>query len=133
MVYIEAELIKLGIVEFEKDNRTLAMHLFNGGELTSQEREMLEYILSSGTYGTIQHRVENKMRKNGWNKIRYALGRFCVPASVKNKDYDVYAGAYPLFYKHKILLPVLPFYRTLRSIRSGRFKLEAAAIRKAKK
>lgn len=130
--YVEAEVKKLGIDSFEKENRSLAMHLFGGGELTAADREMLKYILSSGTYGTVIHSVENKMKKNGWSKIQYMLHRFSVPVSKKNKDYEIYAGAYPLFYKYKVLLPVLPFYRTIRSIRNGRFKSEANAIRKAK-
>ncbi len=132
MDYVEAEIKKLGIGDFEKKNRSLAMHLFEGGELTTAEREMLGYILSSGTYGTISHSVENSMKKNGWGKTGYMLHRFSVPLSRKNKSYDAYAGTYPLFYKYKVLLPLLPFYRTVRSIWSGRFKAEAKAIRKVK-
>ena len=97
MEYVEAEAEKLGIRDFEKENRSLAMRLFGGGELTAADREMLEYILSSGTYGTAVHKVENK-----------------------------------LFYQHKVLLPFLPFYRTIRAIRNGRLRSEASAIRKAK-
>ena len=52
--------------------------------------------------------------------------------SRKNKDYAAYAGMYPLFYKYKILLPLLPFYRTFRSMKAGRFKAEARAIKNAK-
>ena len=133
MNYVQAETEKLGIREFEEKNRSLSQHLFSGEKLTEADQEMLDYILSSGTYGTITHRVENKMRKNGWSKIRYALDRFFVPVSKRNKDYAAYAGAYPLFYKHKILLPLLPFYRTLRAMKAGRFETEAQAIINANK
>ena len=132
MDYVEAETRKLGICDFEKENRSLAMHLFGGGELTAAEREMLEYILSSGTYGTAAHSLENKMKKKGWGKLRYVLDRFFVPVSRKNRDYEAFAGKYPFFYKHKILLVFLPFYRTVRSVKNGRFRAEANAIRKAK-
>lgn len=129
--YIRGESEKLGIAEFEAANRSLAIHLFSGEGLTEADQEMLDYILSSGTYGTITHRVENKMRKNGWSKIRYTLDRFFVPVSRKNIDYATYAGAYPVFYKHKILLPTLPFFRTFKAIKSGRFIAEVKAIRDA--
>ena len=132
MDYVQAETEKLGMAEFEAQNRTLAQHLFSGGELTEADREMLEYIMSSGVYGTTQHRVENKIRKNGNSKIRYMLDRFFVPINKKNKDYTAMAGYYPFFYKHKILLPILPFYRTFRAIKNGKFKAEARAIKNAK-
>ena len=132
MGYVAAEAEKLGIAEFEAANRSLAQHLFSGETLTEADEEMLDYILSSGVYGTMNHRVENKMRRNGWGKVRYALNRFFVPVSRKNKDYEAYAGAYPLFYKHKILLPILPFYRVLRSLKNGKLTGEVKALKKAK-
>ena len=111
MDYVTAEAEKLGMAEFEAANRSLAQ----------------------GVYGTIGHRVENTMSKHGWGKIGYALNRFFVPVSRKNKDYTAYADMYPLFYKYKILLPLLPFYRTFRSMKAGRFKAEASAIKNAKR
>lgn len=132
MGYVAAEAEKLGIAAFEAANRSLAQHLFSGEALTEADKEMLNYILDSGVYGTVDHRVENAMSKNGWGKIQYALNRFFVPVSRKNKNYEAYAGTYPLFYKHKILLPFLPFYRTFRSMKEGRFKSEAKALKKAK-
>jgi hypothetical protein len=55
-----------------------------------------------------------------------------VPFSKKNTSYAAYAGQYPFFYKHKILLPLLPFYRTIRAMKAGRFQSEAKAIKNAK-
>ena len=133
MTYVRAEAEKLGIAEFEAANRSLSLHLFSGGELTAEERKMLDYILSSGTYGTVTHRVENTMRRDGWNKIRYALDRFFVPVSRKNKRYAMASQQYPFFYRHKSLLPILLFYRTFRAIKTGRFAAEVKAIRQAKK
>ena len=132
MDYVTAEAEELGMAEFEASNRSLAQHLFSGGELSQADKEMLEYILSSGVYGTMAHRVENKIRENGGGKIRYALNRFFVPISKRNKNYAVMAGYYPFFYNHKILLPILPFYRTFRAMKSGKFKAEARAIKNAK-
>lgn len=105
--YIAGELDKLGIADFEAQNRSLALHLFSGEKLTEQDEEMLEYILSSGTYGTVEHRVSNKVRKLGGGlrgRAKYLLSRIFLPMeSIKS--------AYPFFYKHKILLPVFFFYR----------------------
>lgn len=133
MGYVTAEAQKMGIEVFEKQNRSLACHLFRGEDLTEDEQKMLDYILSSGTYGTFFHRVTNAMEKKNWSKARYALHRFFTPVSRKNPDYDDYAANYPFFYRHKILLPLLPFYRLFRAILSGRFMSEAKAIRDVKK
>lgn len=132
MAYVTVETERLGIAEFETSNHSLAQHLFSGEELTETEREMLKYILSSGTYGTFLHRVENKMRKNQWGKIRYALSRFFVPMSKKNEEYNTLSSAYPVFYKYKILLPLLPFYRVLRGLKSGKLLAELKALKNAK-
>ena len=132
MAYVAEEAKKLRIAEYESQNRSLAQHLFSGAELTEADQKMLDYIMSSGVYGTINHRVENTMAKHGYGKIKYALHRFFVPVSKKNENYAAYAGSYPFFYKHKILLPLLPFYRTFRAIKAGRFKTEVKALKKAK-
>lgn len=132
MDFVEEETMKLGIRDFEEGNRFLAMRLFGGGELKAADREMLEYILSSGTYGTVIHSIENKLRNNGWSKIQYTLDRFFVPVSKKNKSYADYASKYPFFYKYKIFLLLLPFYRTIRAMKAGRFQAEAKALKNAK-
>ncbi|MBO4887945.1 MAG: nucleotidyltransferase family protein [Firmicutes bacterium] len=131
--YITEEMEKLGLSEFEKSNRQLSTKLFSGKNLTEEEQKQLDYILSSGTYGTIYHRVDNELNKKNWTKMDYAVHRFFTPISKKNKDYAAYAKAYPLFYRHKILLPFLPFYRIIRSIKSGHFSSEADALKKARR
>ena len=129
--YISGEMEKLGLAEFEQSNRQLSKKLFESVDLTEEEREQLDYILSSGTYGTIHHRVDNTIRKNNWSKLDYMASRFFVPIKKSDKRYDAFANQYPLFYKHKILLPILPFYRTIRAMKAGRFKSEAKALKKA--
>ena len=133
MAYVAAEMEKLGIAAFEAQNRSLAQRLFSGETLTETDQQMLNYILDSGVYGTLNHRVENGIRKNGESKLRYMLNRFFVPVSEKNPSYSDYAASYPFFYRHKILLPLLPFYRTFRSLKAGRFRAEAKALKYAKK
>ena len=119
--YICGELDKLGIADFEAQNRSLALHLFDGEKLTEQDEKMMEYILSSGTYGTVQNRVENGIRKNGsgpFRKLRYIISRLFLPM-------ETVRAVFPLFAKYPILLPLLPFYRVFRALRSRKGRLQA--------
>ncbi len=110
--YIAGELEKLGISEFEEQNRTLSLHLFNREELTAQDQAMLDYILSSGTYGNWTHLIAHKVEKFGGGrrgKVKYLMSRMFL--SMKGIE-----RFYPFFYKHKILLPVLLVYRLGRGL-----------------
>ena len=105
--YIAGELTSLGIADFEARNRGLAMRLFAGEALTEADESMLRYILSSGTYGTQENSIRNKIcTLDGGvrGKVKYLFGRVFLPLSV------VQSG-YPFFYKHKLLLPFLVVYR----------------------
>lgn len=126
--YIEEEAIKMGCSEYERINRNLALQLFGEREMTAEGEEMLTYIVSSGTYGTPKQLAQNKMTRKGWGKARYMLSRFLVPFSKKNSDYDWYSRKYPTFYKHKVLLPILPIYRTISAIKRGRFRGELKSV-----
>ena len=128
MDYVRAEAEKMGVAEYEAANRSLSMHLFGGQTLTDADRKMLDYICLSGTYGTLHNSVVNKIRRGGGSRFRYMLGRFAVPFSKKNPRYAGFAEKYPLFYRFKILLPLLPFWRIIRSMREGRFRNELNAI-----
>lgn len=124
--YISGELDKLGIADFEARNRSLALHLFGGEKLTEQDEEMLEYILSSGTYGTVQNRVKNRIRRYGsgpLGKLRYVMSRVFLPM-------DTVRAVFPLFAKCPILLPFLPLYRIYRGLtsRKGRLRAELKAL-----
>ena len=97
---------KIGISDFEKKNRTLAMHLFSGSPLTADESEMLNYIIFSGTYGTQENSLANSVIKNGGGstgKRRFILKKIFISMS----EIKVW---YPFFYKYKILIPLLPAY-----------------------
>ena len=132
MAYVAAEAEKLGIAAFEKKNRALSFHLFGNGELTAEDRDMLGYVLSSGTFGTRKHNVENQLREKNWSKLHYALDRFVVPFTTKNSKYASFAAKYPFFYQHRILLPVLPFVRVWDAMKKGTLKSELKAIKNAK-
>ncbi len=117
--YIGEETEKLGLREFEERGRALALHLFGGEPLTDGERDMLAYILSSGTYGTMQHKVTSKVQKLGGGragKVRYVLSRVVLPM-------DTVRTVYPTFARIPVLLPFLPVWRLVQGLRSRRKKL----------
>lgn len=111
--YIGKEAQKLGIAEFERNNRDLAMHLFSGEPLTEQDKKMLDYVLSSGTYGTMKNYIRNQIAKRG--RIGYLLSR-----------------TFPTFRSMMLLYPVLermPFLLPLCWV----LRLAEAVIRKPRK
>ena len=153
--YIAAEIEKLGIKDFEATARSLSMKIFGDPErfakycrgecdgaecplaLDNKEREMLEYIRLAGTYGTLSNKIKKELDASGGGKIsklKYITGRFFVPISRKNPHYAAMANWYPFFYKHKILLPALPFYRLGRSLkkRPGAIRAELKAVKSIK-
>ncbi len=115
MEYIQSETEKMDISDFEASNRTLAYHLFTGKELTSKEWDMLKYIMSSETYGTAKNRVENALKASGGKKIKLLWDNFLAPLD-KERGPFLFATEYPFFYKHRIFLPLLIFYRAFRVI-----------------
>ena len=126
--YVAAEAEMLGLGEFEARLRTLALHVFSGDALRDEEREMLGYFVDSGTYGTAVHRLENAMRASRRGRFGYLLHRFLVPVRKTNGNYAKFAKAYPLFYRHRVLLPFLPCYRCLRALRNGKLRTEGKAL-----
>ncbi|MGN0600694.1 MAG: nucleotidyltransferase family protein [Oscillospiraceae bacterium] len=115
--YISRELEKLGLKDFECSSRELCMKVFSGTELpamSENERDMLEYYLLSGTYGTEKNHVENNMKKfsektGSKSKFRYIMRRIFP-------ELEVYKEHYPFFYKHRILLPIGWLYRFFKGI-----------------
>ena len=107
MKYVIREAEKMGIADFERQNRGLALNLFNGAELTSLEREMLDYVISSGTYGNLEQSVANKVEEKGrWN---YFLSRLTIPR-------DIMEGMFPVLRKAPFLYPVCWVLRLFRGV-----------------
>ena len=132
MGYVEAETAKLGINNYERLNRSLAQKLFSkdGGKLTAGEDKMFDYIISSGTYGTLEHKIDNT-----GGKIKYFVRRVFGPIGKNDPDRDHFRKTYATFFNHPILLPLLPFYRLFKALKTSpkRIKAEANALRKAGK
>ena len=122
--YIDGELRKLGLAEFEKTNRALALRVFSGEPLSEEERDALDYMIFSGGKGTLRNKIVHRVERDGGGlkgRLRY-IGRRLFPPmrTVKRK--------FPLFYRHKILLPFLPAYRLIKKWRSRRWRIELRAL-----
>ena len=129
--YIAGELQKLGLTEFERVSRELACALFGDGEWTAETKAVLENRLLAGVYGSEENRVSRDVKQLGGGaagKLRYVLGRLIVSRQTVQE-------AYPFFWKHKVLLPLLPAYRLARGIAidGPRVRTELAALLRLRK
>ena len=134
MSYINAESSKIGISDFETKNRALALKLFTDNQLSEDEIKMLDYFLSSGTYGTYEQQVENSINKSG-HKLKYITRRIIGPIRKDDPYGKQFRIRYATFFKYPVLLPFLPFYRLFNSIKNNpkRLRREAVAVSKATK
>ena len=95
--YINKELTKLDLLDFSNDIKSLSFKLFDDQELNDEEIEMLLFLSSSGTYGTLEHSVDKGVKENG--KFGYMMKRIFPP-------YSFYKSAYPWAYYSFILIPI---------------------------
>ena len=95
--YINKELTKLDLLDFSNDIKSLSFKLFDDQELNDEEIEMLLFISSSGTYGTLEHSVSKGVKEKG--KFGYMMKRIFTP-------YSFYKSAYLWAYYSFILIPI---------------------------
>ena len=103
--YVNQELEKLDLVDFSNKISSLSKKLFDEQELNEEEKEMLLFIASSGTYGTLENSVNKGVKEKG--KFKYFMSRIFPPMSF-------YKTNYPFMYKTKVLIPLAWFVRALR-------------------
>ena len=113
--YINTELKKLGISEFERQNRELAIKVFSMKQLTIEDKRLLCDYVMSGAYGTKEKALKNSIeyRGNG-SKVRYIIYRFLPPSGYLEESV-------PWVKKSKLLVPLALVYRFIRAARI-RFK-----------
>ena len=104
--YLDAEFSKLGIADFERENRRLAGKVFGMEKLTAEEEKQLDYYVTSGVYGNVENAVRNRMSGQG-SRFRYVISRIFLPM-------EQIRSGYPFFYRHKLLIPLLWIRRILR-------------------
>lgn len=131
--YIHEQTKQLDIAGFEREQRELADKVFSSvtfPELTQHEQELLDYYLTSCTYGTTTRAGENMVKKTyskskSKTKLEY-IWRRIFPDMNHMKTW------FPFFYKHKLLLPIGYIWRIIRApfIRKERIKAELKALNK---
>ncbi len=119
-VYIGEELQKLELTEFENVCRSLGEKLFSSVpclELTEKERDMLNWVESSGVYGIAAHHVQSGLRRlqgdekpvTARTKMRY-LFRWIFP------EWNWYRVKAPFVYRHRWAVPFYWVYRLFRGV-----------------
>lgn len=117
--YLNAELEKLGIADFERDNRELAMKVFSFKPLTIEDKKLLDYYVMSGTYGNVSNVVKNGIHFHGnGSKLGYLRYRFFPPISFLE-------GSVPWVRKSKLLIPAAYIYRFFRGVTVNRKKVSS--------
>jgi len=119
----------LGMGEYEEKMRSLAGKIFSKehlevrGEcfgssllqaLTVEEKKLLEYLFGSGTYGTLENMINNKLKtyeQQGKENAKLAyLWKRLFP------EMTFYRENYPFLYRHNWLIPGFVVYRLGRGL-----------------
>ena len=117
--YIKRELYKLEADDFEKSFKSLSLYVFsnrfNFDKLPLSQKEMLNYILSSGVYGNIEQFVTNKLSKMTQdevnNKVRF---KYLWSRIFPNPEFlRVYS---PFAYQHFWARPFVYIFRIIKGI-----------------
>ena len=138
--YLDAELAELGMVDFESVLKSAAAAAIDedacgrvlAGEpeaLAQKDAYTIAYMLSSGTYGTLQNQARNWLRddaaKHGKKaaQIRYLLHRLFPPTKAL-------LPYYPVLKRAPWLLPVVHLYRlTIRPVQKrAKLRTELSAV-----
>ena len=118
--YLEGELEKLGLAEFDRLVRDMAQAVFGGeGEvpkLTDDQQRLWLYLLGCGTYGTLENRVASRLeelakegKSAGAARAEYLGSRF-IPS------YEWCCCYHPVLRGRKWLYPGFLVFRALRGI-----------------
>lgn len=119
--YIERELEKLGVLEFEKTFRSVSIKIFGKGErvnqLNEEEYDMLCYSMFVGTYGNLQASIGKKLHKiqedkdgiTNKTKMKYIISRLFPPMSF-------YKAYHPSIYKTRVFIPFFSIFRIVRGV-----------------
>lgn len=88
---------------------------------TALSRQMAEYILNGGVYGTRENKelINRSKRKN---KLKYAVSRIWMP-------YDILKTTYPIIVKHKWLFPFMQVRRWIAFVFGGKRKQSEQAVK----
>ena len=132
--YLNSELKKLGLTDYEKETVELSQKTFGCKPLNEKERKKLEYYINSGNYGNINNMEYHSMSKNlngddsKKSKRRYLMSRIFISGESLEKNY-------PFIAKHKVLYPLLIIYRPIKGalIHPKTIIKEYSSVKKFKK
>ncbi len=113
--YIETECKKLGIADFERQSRELAVKIFDvsvNTELSEINRQMLEYYLTSGTYGTFENSVKVRRKKYAEKTGKTSKWNYIMNRLFPNKEW--YESQKPFYNRHPYFKPFFVAFRLFR-------------------
>ena len=134
--YIKKELEKLGLTKFEENSRNLAKLWFSNEDISKEKYDLLmkmaNFIMTSGTYGTVSHSVlndligEETLKNLESSKAKYLFKRILPP-------YKTMVKRNPILKKLPILLPWFWFTRLLKGLfsKKDKFKSEIDTVGQA--
>ena len=103
-----------GLLPFANACRKLSAIWFDHGMHDTTTKQMQNYILLGGVYGTLDNRVAVHQNQKG-GRIKYIVSRIFLP-------YDSLKFMYPILQKHRWLMPVMQVRRWFRLLFKGRLK-----------
>ena len=118
---VRALCAQCGIERFYDSVLALSEVWFANAEHTAVTREMEQYLLCGGIYGTQENQIAVEHEKRG-GKLRYILHRLFMP-------YSNLKSQYPILEKHKWLMPVCQVRRWFRMLFRGRLKRSVAELK----
>ncbi len=109
------ELLEKGdLMKFAEVARQLSKVWFEDAEHTDITKQMEQYILHGGVYGTSDNRILVQQQKKG-GRLKYALSKIFIP-------YDTIKFHYPVLQKHRWLTPVMEVRRWFKLVFCGHAK-----------
>ena len=107
--YINQEFAKLGLNGFESELRGLGKLLFGERgmrELSARQEELLGYLASQGTYGTVSNGIRQMIQKKGKDgNLRKAKQRYVWERIFPKRE--VLQSENPILEKYAVLYPVM--------------------------
>lgn len=103
-----------GLLSFARAIESLSSTWFSCTEMTKGIKQLEQYILQGGVYGTLENKIVIQQKIRG-GKLQYAWSRIFLP--YERMQYD-----YPILQKYKWLIPVMQVRRWIRILALGRAK-----------
>lgn len=102
------------LLKFATVSRKLSRVWFDGEEHDAVSRQMEDYILRGGTYGSNENGIMIRQQKSGGH-VRYVMSKIFL-------SYDVIKFHYPILQKHRWLMPIMQVRRWCKLIFCGHFR-----------